>query len=978
VNGAFEDSIAASGCYALGTGDNRIKGWSVTGTVFLHNQRVCREFSDVWAGESGNETFCVDLQRSYSGGTISQTFATVPGQRYVLTYVVAGNPRGGAAVKRYSISAGDSTFTGTFDTTGKSANNMGWESRTWSFVATAAQTTLAFTGLGYGDYGATIDDVCVAPALESTRYPTGYTVVLQNGQSANNRDFGAYRDPNTTQLNKPTITATATSFESIALTIGSVANASGYEVEYSTSPSFTESRTATQTFASAGKKTLTGLAAETTYYVRVKAIGKGTYVDSIWADATSATTWPPATQLSAPSLSVSAASSFSLNVAIGAVENASGYTLQYSTSSSFTSSTTATKAYSSAGTDTLTGLAANASYYVRVLAQGDGASDLDSEWSSVKSAPTPKAALTAVTISGTPKVGETLTANVSPSGATATFQWYCGANPNAITTVISGATSKTFAITSAYVGKYLKVVATGIGDYSGSVAATTAVAVVPNATRLATPTLNVVAESSSALSVTVGAVANATSHTLEYSTSQDFSASTTRRWTWLVAGTRELDGLSAGTTYYLRVRANGDGTSYRDSEWSSVKTATTKSVAANKPNLQPGAFETDWDGGIALSASYNDWPTRHATTFSVNDTIYICGSVKNVGDATAEPFAVEFALRDANGTPLQTYTWMRAEVPARHWYWARSAAWSFKNLAAGTYTVTATVDSKNVVAESDETDNVYVKTFRVVGAAKETPSLVVTTNLDAVDAYDGKISLREAILYAETNAALGDTITFAASTKGKTITLNGADLEVNRAGLKIDASSLYDAATETPGVTIDADGRSRGFNVKAGTKAEPVTIKGLTITGGSARDGGGIYVSEAGALALYDSALIGNRATSWGGGGLCADGPATVVNCRFVENEARDGGGLCVATGATLTLADSTFIGNAAFGSGWDGGAIRVYADCVATIDGCEIRENEAAKGGGISVATGGKATISNSTIADNVATVYGGGGLGI
>ncbi|MBQ8285295.1 MAG: hypothetical protein IJZ10_03225, partial [Thermoguttaceae bacterium] len=212
----------------------------------------------------------------------------------------------------------------------------------------------------------------------------------------------------------------------------------------------------------------------------------------------------------------------------------------------------------------------------------------------------------------------------------------------------------------------------------------------------------------------------------------------------------------------------------------------------------------------------------------------------------------------------------------------------------------------------------------------------------------------------------------------KTITLNGADLEVNRAGLKIDASSLYDAATETPGVTIDADGRSRGFNVKAGTKAEPVTIKGLTITGGSARDGGGIYVSEAGALALYDSALIGNRATSWGGGGLCADGPATVVNCRFVENEARDGGGLCVATGATLTLADSTFIGNAAFGSGWDGGAIRVYADCVATIDGCEIRENEAAKGGGISVATGGKATISNSTIADNVATVYGGGGLGI
>ncbi|MBQ2790977.1 MAG: fibronectin type III domain-containing protein, partial [Thermoguttaceae bacterium] len=42
----------------------------------------------------------------------------------------------------------------------------------------------------------------------------------------------------------------------------------------------------------------------------------------------------------------------------------------------------------------------------------------------------------------------------------------------------------------------------------------------------------------------------------------------------------------------------------------------------------------------------------------------------------------------------------------------------------------------------------------------ETPSTVVTTLSDVVDKYDGEISLREAIAYAEADATLGTTITF--------------------------------------------------------------------------------------------------------------------------------------------------------------------------------------------------------------------------
>ena len=73
---------------------------------------------------------------------------------------------------------------------------------------------------------------------------------------------------------------------------------------------------------------------------------------------------------------------------------------------------------------------------------------------------------------------------------------------------------------------------------------------------------------------------------------------------------------------------------------------------------------------------------------------------------------------------------------------------------------------------------------------EEAPSLIVTTNSDAVNAFDGKISLREAILYAEADATLCNAIAFAPSLQGATIMTTAAQLEISQ-GLKIDASALY-------------------------------------------------------------------------------------------------------------------------------------------------------------------------------------------
>lgn len=91
-------------------------------------------------------------------------------------------------------------------------------------------------------------------------------------------------------------------------------------------------------------------------------------------------------------------------------------------------------------------------------------------------APTPLTAIEAIT--GTAQVGETLTAGaLTPSGATADYQWQICATSDDIYANISGATSITYTPVADDVTKYIKVAATGTGNYSGTVtsAATEAV-----------------------------------------------------------------------------------------------------------------------------------------------------------------------------------------------------------------------------------------------------------------------------------------------------------------------------------------------------------------------------------------------------------------------------------------------------------------------------------------------------------------------
>ena len=235
---------------------------------------------------------------------------------------------------------------------------------------------------------------------------------------------------------------------------------------------------------------------------------------------------------------------------------------------------------------------------------------------------------------------------------------------------------------------------------------------------------------------------------------------------------------------------------------------------------------------------------------------------------------------------------------------------------------------------------------------RESASLTVDTAEDVFDLYDGRVSLREAIYYAGTGS-LGRTITFDSAMDDTTITLDGASLRVDRS-LTVDASMLTS-------LTVDAAPKSRVFLVIPGGE-DAVELKHLTITGGSAIDGGGIY--SCGTLAVTDCTLLENVAGNNGGGIYNdSDSTLTVTNGTLSRNVAGNNGGGIHNLDGTLTMTSSLLLGNVAK----HGGGVRNYGGTLSVANSV-FSGNSAENRGGAIDSYGGTLTFTNSTFAGNVA----------
>ena len=155
INGSFENGPAPGNFIELPVGSTAIPGWIVTTGAIDYA-------GTVWVASHGVRS--LDLNGPNAGG-IRQSFATLVGTQYPVRFAMAGNPGGGPTVKTLTVSTGAAPAVFTFDITGRTFTNMGWQEKGWVFTAVATTTTLTFTSLTSGWWGPALDNVRVTAVL---------------------------------------------------------------------------------------------------------------------------------------------------------------------------------------------------------------------------------------------------------------------------------------------------------------------------------------------------------------------------------------------------------------------------------------------------------------------------------------------------------------------------------------------------------------------------------------------------------------------------------------------------------------------------------------------------------------------------------------------------------------------------------------------------------------------------------------------
>jgi hypothetical protein len=119
-----------------------------------------------------------------------------------------------------------------------------------------------------------------------------------------------------------------------------------------------------------------------------------------------------------------------------------------------------------------------------------------------------------------------------------------------------------------------------------------------------------------------------------------------------------------------------------------------------------------------------------------------------------------------------------------------------------------------------------------------------------------------------------------------------------------------------PGGTV-LDGGGFGSVLTVGPEAPTVIVQRLTITGGNAEQGGGVFVTGSN-LTLTNVRVTANTATLGGGGiGVFNNASLTLSATDVANNTARNGGGILIAGSGTAVLNNgSTVTGNRATTNG--------------------------------------------------------------
>src|SRR5680860_848053 len=202
-----------------------------------------------------------------------------------------------------------------------------------------------------------------------------------------------------------------------------------------------------------------------TYIVQIQARCHNANTDSSWGTPGQDSYYRPFISLTAIATISGATTAVGNTLTAGAL-TPSGATVTYQWQSATTAGGTYTN-IASATASTYTLVIGDLGKYIKVVATATG-SYTGAQTSAASSlVTTPLAAIAA--ISGTTQVGSVLTAGArTPSGATVTYQWQSATTAGGTYTNISSATASTYTLVSSNAYKYIKVVATATGSYTGT------------------------------------------------------------------------------------------------------------------------------------------------------------------------------------------------------------------------------------------------------------------------------------------------------------------------------------------------------------------------------------------------------------------------------------------------------------------------------------------------------------------------------
>lgn len=179
---AMADPILLNGSFELGpdiptqdidilAGSADIIGWTVFGASVDY-------LGPPWDVSDGTRAIDLDGRDAVFSG-VRQTFATIFGQSYVVSFDLSGNPHGGSETKLVRVSVGDFTQDYSHNSSGQTREALQWQSITFSFVASGPASTLSFMSLSStpSSFGPVLDNVSVTTPTASVPEPSTLLVL---------------------------------------------------------------------------------------------------------------------------------------------------------------------------------------------------------------------------------------------------------------------------------------------------------------------------------------------------------------------------------------------------------------------------------------------------------------------------------------------------------------------------------------------------------------------------------------------------------------------------------------------------------------------------------------------------------------------------------------------------------------------------------------------------------------------------------